>query len=180
MQTKCKQWSGTSDRSPFVKFTAARAEESDVETTVLPAKFGTPTRSGFTLIELLMVLVILGILAGIVVHSVTGKKRQAEITAAFAQIATFKTALANYEVDNGKFPLGRNGLQALAVRPNDTGSWKGPYMEDIPLDPWHHPYLYESPGKHYPASFDIISMGPDEQLGTDDDIANWTRREQVQ
>jgi general secretion pathway protein G len=129
---------------------------------------------GFTLIELLLVLVILGILAGIVIPSFKDRGRQARITSTFTQIANFKTALSCYEAENGKFPPGRNGLQDLVVQPRDLQSWRGPYMESIPDDPWKHPYLYACPGKHNPNSYDIISLGPDEQLGTADDIANWT------
>jgi len=99
----------------------------------------------------------------------------ARIIAAHTQISHFKTALAAFEVDNGHFPSGRNGLQALLAPPSDAIDWKGPYLEEIPLDPWKHPYLFECPGKHSPFPFDITSMGPDGQLGTSDDISNWAK-----
>jgi len=135
--------------------------------------------NGFTLIELLLVLVILGILAGIVIPNMVGKGETARVTAAFTQIANFKTALGNFEVENGHFPRGKEGLKSLVTQPGDTPNWKGPYMDEIPLDPWKHPYLYECPGKHNPATYDITSMGPDGILGTADDISNWTRPDQA-
>ena len=93
-------------------------------------------RAAFTLIELLLVLVILGILAAIVVPKFSGRTEQARLTAAQSQIATLGTALDAFEVDNGYFPKGKNGLQDLVQAPRDATNWKGPYMKnDIPNDP---------------------------------------------
>lgn len=134
-------------------------------------------RSGFTLVELLLVLTILAILAGIVLPSMVGRGQQAKITAAKSDISSFSTALGIYEVDNGGFPKGRNGLQSLVQRPNNAQNWHGPYLQDkttVPLDPWGNPYVYECPGKHNPTSFDLMSMGPDGRIGGDDDICNWS------
>jgi general secretion pathway protein G len=128
--------------------------------------------AGFTLVELLLVLTILAILAGIVLPKLTGRTEQARITAAISQITTFGTALGAYEVDNGNYPRGRDGLQALMVRPRDAQSWHGPYMEkDIPLDPWQHPYVYECPGKHNPSGYDLYTTGPDGTV-----YGNWTAK----
>lgn len=132
------------------------------------------TARGFTLIELLLVLVILGILAGIIVPQYNGTGTRARVTAAVAQIATFKGTLASFEIDNGCFPTGRDGLQELVEPKSGAINWKGPYISEIPLDPWQHAYVYEFPGKHHTASYDIVSMGPDGQLGTADDITSWT------
>lgn len=134
-------------------------------------------KSGFTLIELLLVLVILGVLAGIVVPKFTGKSEQARVTAAKAQIANFGTALNTFELDNGYYPKGKDGLRELVEQPRNSSTWKGPYMDkDIPNDPWGRPYVYECPGKHNPSSYDLMSMGSDGRVGGDDDIANWTQK----
>ncbi len=128
----------------------------------------------FTLIELLLVLVILGVLAAIVVPKFAGRTEQARVTAAQTQIATFGTALDAFEVDNGYYPKGRNGLQDLVVQPRDARNWKGPYMKnEIPLDPWGQAYIYECPGRHNPSGYDLMSLGPDGREGGDDDITNW-------
>jgi general secretion pathway protein G len=132
-------------------------------------------KEGFTLVELLLVLAILAILAGIVLPKLSGRTEQAKIAAAKSQIATFGTALDAYEVDNGSYPRGNNGLVSLMQKPRDAQSWKGPYMQkDIPLDPWNHPYIYTCPGKHNPSGYDLMSTGPDGRVGGGDDICNWT------
>jgi len=134
-------------------------------------------RSAFTLIELLLVLVILGILAAIVVPKFAGRTEQARLTAATSQISTLGTALDAFEVDNGYYPKGKNGLVDLVQPPRDAQSWKGPYMKsDIPMDPWNHPYIYECPGKHNPSGYDLSSMGPDGRAGNEDDICNWSNQ----
>lgn len=130
----------------------------------------------FTLIELLLVLVILGILAAIVIPKFTGRTEQARVTAAVTQISSFSTALNTFELDNGGFPKGRNGLNDLVQQPRDTANWHGPYLDSIPKDPWGNDYVYECPGKHNPSSFDITSAGPDGQLGNEDDITNWQNK----
>ena len=132
---------------------------------------------GFTLIELLLVLVILGVLAAIVVPKFAGRTEQARQTAAQSQIATFGTALDAFEVDNGYYPKGKNGLNDLVQQPRDAQNWKGPYMKnDIPMDPWGHPYVYECPGKHNPSSYDLSSIGLDGRANSEDDITNWQVR----
>ncbi len=130
---------------------------------------------GFTLVEMLLVLVILATLAAIVYPKVMGRGKEARIIATKTQIASFKNALDNFEVDTGDFPKGRNGLMDLVNQPRDVVGWHGPYMDEIPRDPWNQEYIYERPGKHNPASFDIYSMGPPgEQMV----IGNWTVRQQ--
>jgi general secretion pathway protein G len=131
---------------------------------------------GFTLIELLLVLVILGVLAAIVVPKFSGRTEQARITAAQTQISSFSTALDAFEVDNGYFPKGKSGLMELVQQPRDAQNWKGPYLKDVPKDPWGQEYSYECPGRNNPSSYDLASMGPDGRLGSEDDINNWTKK----
>jgi general secretion pathway protein G len=132
-------------------------------------------RSAFTLIELLLVLVILGILAAIVVPKFVGRSEQAKVAAAKQEISTLAGALDLYEQDNGAYPTPEQGLQALRAAPGNTTNWHGPYLNhDVDKDPWEHPYIYRCPGSQNTSGFDILSMGPDGQEGTADDITNYS------
>lgn len=129
----------------------------------------------FTLVEMLLVLVIIGTLAAIVVPKLAGRSEQARTTAAQSQIAAFGTALDAFEVDNGYYPKGKDGLRDLVQTPRDAQSWKGPYLKsEIPADPWGNAYIYECPGKHNAAGYDLSSAGPDGRAGNEDDITSWT------
>ena len=128
--------------------------------------------SAFTLVEMLLVLVILATLAAIVYPKLAGRSEQARVTAAATQIASFSTVLDAFEVDNGYYPKGKGGLLDLVQPPRDAQNWKGPYLKEIPLDPWNHEYVYECPGRMNPTSYDLISGGPDGKVGSEDDISN--------
>jgi len=130
----------------------------------------------FTLIELLLVLVILGILAAIVVPKFAGRTEEARVTAAKTQISSFSTALDAFEVDNGYYPKGRNGLLELVQQPRDAKNWHGPYLKEIPKDPWGNDYVYECPGRHNVGSYDLMSIGFDQRAGSDDDVTNWQQK----
>ena len=83
------------------------------------------------------------------------------------------TALDAFEVDNGYYPKGKSGLNDLVQAPRDAQSWRGPYLKEVPKDPWNNDYLYECPGRRNPTSYDLSSGGPDGKTGSDDDITNW-------
>ena len=133
-------------------------------------KTGRTSRRGFTLVEMLLVLVILATLAAIVYPKVMGRSEQARLTAAQTQISNFKTALDAFEVDNGYYPKGKNGLADLLQKPRDAVGWRGPYLDSIPNDPWGQPYQYDCPGRHNPASYDIFSPGPP---NANTPVGNW-------
>jgi general secretion pathway protein G len=89
------------------------------------------------------------------------------------EIAYLETALDAFEIDNGRYPTTAEGLQALITPPANTRAWNGPYIKSVPTDPWGTPYVYQFPGKHNPANFDLSSYGPDRNPGRDD-IHNWS------
>lgn len=137
-------------------------------------------RRGFTLIEIMVVLVILGILAGLIIPRIMGRPEEARRTKARIQIESIETALKLYKLDNGVYPTTEQGLQAL-VEPPSVGelarAWReGGYLEKgrIPKDPWGNEYVYLSPGIH--GDFDLVSYGADGETGgegKDKDINNW-------
>lgn len=133
---------------------------------------------GFTLIEIMVVVVILGILAGIVVPRLLDRPEEARRTKAAVQIRSLEEALALYKLDNGFYPSTEQGLQALVTKP-ETGRIpsryrEGGYLKKLPVDPWGNDYVYLSPGIHEEA--DIISYGADGQPGgegNDADVNSW-------
>lgn len=134
-------------------------------------------RGGFTLIELLLVIAILGVLAALIVPKFAGRTEQAREAAAQSDIATMGTQLDAYEVDNGSYPRGKNGLNDLVSQPQDARNWRGPYLKELSADPWGNAYIYEYPARNNKSGYDLSSMGPDGKPNTDDDITNWTRKQ---
>jgi general secretion pathway protein G len=133
---------------------------------------------GFTLIELLLVLVILAVLAAVVIPNVAGYGEKAKRGGTIADIASFKAALAAFEVDNSRYPTTEEGLQALVTAPADLqATYKpGGYLPSVPTDKWGNAYIYRFPGTINPQGYDVVSPGADHQEGTDDDINQYTEK----
>ena len=122
----------------------------------------------------MVVLVIIGLLAGLVGPRLFGRLDQSKVQTAQTQIKMLRGALQTYRLDIGRFPSGAEGLAALMRAPSEVAAfWQGPYLDDeLPLDPWHAPYRYESPADNL-QGFALYSLGADSTEGgegTDADI----------
>ena len=122
----------------------------------------------------MVVLVIIGLLAGLVGPRLFGRLDQSKVQTAQTQIKMLRGALQAYRLDIGRFPSGAEGLAALMRAPSEAAEfWQGPYLDDeLPLDPWHAPYRYESPVDNL-QGFALYSLGADSTEGgegTDADI----------
>jgi general secretion pathway protein G len=135
---------------------------------------------GFTLIEIMVVIVILGMLAGLIVPRFMGREEEARRTKAAIQIRSIEQAINLYKLDNGQYPSTDQGLQALVEAPSVgrlAKKWRqGGYLEKgkVPKDPWDYDFIYISPGLHH--DFDLMSYGADSEPGgdgNDADINNW-------
>ncbi|MBI5179228.1 MAG: type II secretion system major pseudopilin GspG [Nitrospinae bacterium] len=121
--------------------------------------------AGFSLIELLVVMVIIGLLAGLVGprlfrHVDTAKQKDAS-----AQIAMLEEALDLYRLDHHKYPATEEGLASL----------KTYLKKEVPSDPWGNPYHYKSPGEEE-REYEIVSNGADNAPGGEginEDIVSW-------
>lgn len=127
----------------------------------------------------MVVIVILGILAGMIMPRLMGRTDDAKITKAQVDIKALSTALKLYKLDNGDYPTTEQGLKALIDPPEQEGmgNWKkGGYLDQksMPKDPWGREFIYLSPGTHN--DFDMISYGADGIPGGEDknkDIKSW-------
>lgn len=128
--------------------------------------------SGFSLIELLVVLIILGLIAGLVVPNIMQRGEDAKLRAAEAEVQRLSMAVDEFYLDNGRPP---NELRELVQKPGNASNWNGPYVNESNMqDPWQNNYQYRYPGEH--RSFDIWSHGADGSPGgegANSDIKNW-------
>jgi general secretion pathway protein G len=146
---------------------------------VVPAR---ARHAGFTLIEIMAVVLIIGLLSTLVGVAIFNQVDKAKVTAAQTQIRQLENALETYRMDNSRYPSTEQGLEALVREP--TGDpvprnyQPGGYLRGgaVPLDPWSEPYQYRNPGEHNAHSFDLWSLGADNNPGgegIDADVGNW-------
>ncbi|GAB4480760.1 MAG: type II secretion system major pseudopilin GspG [Burkholderiaceae bacterium] len=130
---------------------------------------------GFTLLELLVVIVIIGLLAGLVGPRYFDQLGKSNTKIARAQIDALEKALDQYRLDVGTYPTSEQGLQALYFKPNNVERWQGPYLKKpAPPDPWGRPYGYKSPGEH--GDYDLVTFGADGKPGGSgeaSDVTSW-------
>jgi general secretion pathway protein G len=136
-------------------------------------------QAGFSLIELLVVIIILGLIAGLVGPRLFGRVGQSKQATAKAQVELLGGALDQYRLDVGAYPAAGVGLQAL-VQGSNAPNWNGPYLKKnaVPLDPWGKAYQYKCcPGDH--GDYDIWSYGADGSPGGEGenaDVTSWDAR----
>ena len=120
---------------------------------------------------MLVVLVIMGMLAGLVGPRMFGQVDSSKAKTAKTQIKMLKGSLETMRLDTGRFPTEDEGLDTLFERPQEEPArsrWRGPYLDEaVPLDPWGNPYQYSIPGANS-QPFALYSLGADGQSGGTD------------
>jgi len=124
-------------------------------------------KKGFTLIELLVVIGIIGILAGIVLVSLGRAKERANIAKAKMEARNIYNAFIILEADTGEWPGHQEPFKVnqgdtneicpdgctyslsdnragLVGTDGDYPNWSGPYLNEIPKDPWGHEYFFDT------------------------------------
>ncbi|MEM1068737.1 MAG: type II secretion system major pseudopilin GspG [Planctomycetota bacterium] len=117
-------------------------------------------RSAFSLVELIVVMVILGMLAGLVAVRTRGYLITSKQNAARTEIANMVKAIETFYADQGRYPTTDEGLEVLA---QGTDSWPDGFLNKVPLDPWKNSYEYVSPGSTDP--YEVICLGADGREG---------------
>jgi general secretion pathway protein G len=133
-------------------------------------------QAGFTLIEIMVVVIIIGLLAGIVVPNVMDSLDKANVQKARADFKTLQTALKLYRIDNFNYPSTEQGLESLVSKPSiapvPRNYKSNGYVETLPRDPWGNEYQYMSPGEAH--EYDIYSLGADGVSGGEGQNADLT------
>ena len=123
---------------------------------------------GWTLLELMVVLAIIALIGALVGPALLTQSEEAKVKAADTQVKMLRGSLLTYRLDVGHFPSTAQGLGALNAAPQEIAEyWRGPYLDDdVPLDPWRKPYVYEFPAetRH---GFALYSLGADSVPGGD-------------
>lgn len=120
---------------------------------------------GFSMIELMVVMVILGLIAGLVGPRFFGRADVAKVQTAETQIEMLKSAINLFYLDVGRFPSTDEGLNVLVREPGGIDFWQGPYLDnELPLDPWQNSYRYEFV-KSGLSEFSLYSLGADGSPG---------------
>ena len=104
-------------------------------------------KEGFVLNEILVVIGIILVIAGISFRLINAVLNKAKVVTAKSQIATLAFILEEIKDDTGYYPVHLSDILRKDPPPMMGRNWKGPYLnkEEIPLDPWKHPYFYRIP-----------------------------------
>jgi general secretion pathway protein G len=113
------------------------------------------------MIEIMLVLALIGLVMGAIVVKLRERAVEAQKLIARTQINELSAMVLRYRVGNGgDCPTVRQWLA--------DGT-----LKSEPLDPWRHPFVITCPGEHDESGADIVSLGPDGQRGSMDDIESW-------
>ena len=132
--------------------------------------------AAFTLIEILLVIIIIISLMAVLIPNIKRAMNDSKVGTAKFYVTRLDNDLVLLQGKaHGYTPTTEQGLRALVEKPTSEPIPRGwtSFEDKLEVDPWGREYRYEFPGRHNPKSFDVYSVGPDGQPGTDDDIGNW-------
>lgn len=135
----------------------------------LAARTACSARAAFSLMELMVVIVIIGLLAGVVSISVRSYMSAARRNTAKIEMAKIREALNMYYDNELKgYPSENEGLEILS-RP--TEKFTDGYLKGKLTDPWGRPYVYLVPGPDN-EPFEVVCLGSDGREGGTGDAAD--------
>jgi prepilin-type N-terminal cleavage/methylation domain-containing protein len=102
---------------------------------------------GFTLVEILIVIVILGILAGVAVFAVQDLSSSSATAACQSDFKTLENAQEVYKAQTGAYALSFTSLEGTAT--GMTGSTVGPWIKEAPSSSHYTIGFDTAPGSTY-------------------------------
>jgi general secretion pathway protein G len=117
-------------------------------------------RAGFSLPELMVVIVIIGLLAGVATVSVRSYLVRGKQNIAKMEIAKICEALDAFYSHFDRYPTAEEGIAVLAAK---TADFPDGLLNKVPNDPWGNPYEYVVPGSNGP--YEVICYGGDHRQG---------------
>jgi general secretion pathway protein G len=126
--------------------------------------------AGFTLVEIMVVIVILGLLAGIVVPNLISQTEEARVETTRTNLRAANDTVKMFVVKRSKIPEWED-----LTSPGENG--QAPLLEGgIPKDAWSNELIIRQlEGRN---RYELISKGPDGIEDTDDDIVFPERQNQ--
>lgn len=109
-------------------------------------------RKGFTLIELMIVVVILGILAGLAVSEFGGQSEKAQIARVKADLRTIEAAVSLYNIENSSEFTGEVDSSCALI--------SGNYLKKVPKSP-------VSGSEYYVTTGGVVKSSADSSTGAD-------------
>ena len=114
-------------------------------------------RRGFTLAETMIVILVIGILTVTLTASIRKSRLAGQQKKAEAELQLISAAVEQLAWDTGLLPRALNRVKpgssecwnlttadaGLMATDGDFPNWKGPYIRDIPLDPWGSRYFFD-------------------------------------
>lgn len=115
---------------------------------------------GMTLIEIMVVVAIISLIMGGVGIMAFNRFQDAQLGTARSEVMNIRGAVETYRVNKrGKCPKTMQDLKAAGV------------IDKVAKDPWGTEYEFKCPGEK--DQVDVVSAGPDAEMGTADDIASY-------
>ena len=97
-------------------------------------------QAGFTLWEILLVLFLMGVMLTLATSHFGSASNQVRIRVDLANKESIEGAAQLYRIDVGTYPP---SISDLIHAPNGVSGWRGPYLDEIPTNPFKAMQVYQ-------------------------------------